>query len=222
MKKLLFVATILSGSIGFGSAVSAADFVESVAVDWSGFYLGAHAGWTQADVEDTYDLVVPFDFTADGFMGGALAGYNFQTGNLVLGLEGDVSFGSVSEEALCDGTTTPVCGGSGTNPDFDLDTMGSLRGRIGFAMDQLLIYGTAGVGLADASVSDPLQGGDDSKTHWGFVVGGGGEWMIMENASIRLEYLYGNYESKNYALVTTPDEIDFETHSIRAAFNWHF
>jgi len=222
MKKLLFAAALLSAPFGFGSAASAADIAEPAAVDWSGFYLGVHAGWTQANVEDSYDLVVPFDFNADGFMGGALAGYNIQTGNVVFGLEGDVSFGSVSDKGLCDGTTTPACGGSGTNPDFDLDTTGSLRGRLGFAMDQLLIYGTAGVALADASVSDPLQGGSDSKTHWGYVVGGGGEWMIMENASIRLEYLYANYESKNYALVTTPDEIDFETHTIRAAFDWHF
>ena len=222
MKKFLIAATALGGLMGFVGSASAADYADPVSYDWSGFYIGAQAGWTQADVEDTYDLVTPFDFTADGFLGGALAGYNFQTGNLVLGAEADISFGSVSETALCDGTTTPICLGSGTNPDFDLGTVATIRGRLGYAMDQVLFFGTAGVGFADAKVSDPLQGGSDSKTHLGLVVGGGAEWMITQGASIRLEYLYGDYESIDYALVTSPDAIEFETHSIRAAFNWHF
>jgi outer membrane immunogenic protein len=192
------------------------------AVDWSGFYIGGQGSWTSVNVTHTYDLVTPFNFNASGFSGGPVAGFNYQTGSWVLGLEGDVNFGNVSGTGLCDSTTVPACAGSGTNPTFNLRTTGTVRGRVGYAIDELLLYGTAGVGIADVSVSDPLQAGTDSKTHLGFVGGAGAEWMVTHGVSLRLEYLYSRYSTINYALVTTPDSVGFDSHSVRAALNIHF
>ena len=222
MRNLLFASAMIIAALAGPPCVQASDLSSAPVVDWKGFYIGAQGGWTSANVTDTYDLVTPFNFSANGLQGGPVAGYNYQSGNMVLGLEGDVSFGSVSATALCNGASVPVCAGSGTNPTFNLRTTGTVRGRIGYAVDQVMFYGTGGVGIADVSVSDPLQAGTDDKTHVGFVAGAGAEWMITQSTSLRLEYLYSRYPTINYALVSTPDSIGFDSHSVRAALNFHF
>lgn len=222
MKTLLFASATIVAALALAPSVQATDLTSAPAVDWTGFYVGAQGSWTSANVTDTYDLVTPFNFTASGISGGPVAGYNYQSGSMVLGLEGDVSFGNISATALCNGGTVPICAGSGTNPTFNLRTTGTVRGRIGYAVDQVLFYGTGGLGIADVSVSDPLQGGTDGKTHVGFVAGAGAEWMITQGASLRLEYLYSKYPTIDYALVSTPDSIGFDSHSVRAALNFHF
>jgi opacity protein-like surface antigen len=60
---------------------------------------------------------------------------------------------------------------------------------------------TAGVAFADVKVTDPLQGGADSKNHTGLTVGGGLEWAATRNLSVRAEYLFTYYNDRNYALV---------------------
>lgn len=222
MRNLLFTSATIFAALATAPCMQAADMSSAPAVDWTGFYIGAQGSWISANVTDTYDLVTPFNFSANGLQGGPVAGYNYQSGNMVLGLEGDVNFGNVSATALCNGASVPVCAGSGTNPTFNLRTTGTVRGRIGYAVDQVLFYGTGGVGFANVSVSDPLQGGTDGKTHVGFVAGAGAEWMITQGASLRLEYLYSRYPTINYALVSTPDSIGFDGHSVRAALNFHF
>lgn len=228
MRPLLLAGVSAIAFASYGANAEAADLMDMPTIhDWSGLYLGGHIGGTFADVEDEYDFntvrSASFSFDADGFVGGVQGGYNIQSGSLVLGIEADISFGSIEGTGLCNGSTTPACGtGTGTNPSADIDWVSTVRGRVGVAMDQILLFATAGVGFADASVVDPAQRGSDSHTHTGFVAGGGVEWMMSPNISLRADYLYGNYETISYALVSTPDAIGFETHTIRGGVNWHF
>jgi outer membrane immunogenic protein len=102
------------------------------------------------------------------FLGGLHLGYNWQNGNLLYGAEGDISFGD--------------------------DTVGTIRGRLGFAGPALALYGTAGVAITD----------DDE----GLVAGGGVEYKIAERTSVGVEALH-------YAL-----DDDFTV--IRGRLTWHF
>jgi outer membrane immunogenic protein len=188
---------------------------------WAGVYLGAHAGWSGADVDHVYDTGTiqenAFGYDTSGFMGGVYAGYNFQAGNIVVGIETDWSWSNVDGTGLC----VAACPGTGTNPTFHLDTTGSVRGRLGYAVDKSLWFATAGVAFAKSDVSDPLQGGDDGKQHVGLIVGGGAEFKVARDISARAEYLFSDYGEKNYALVTTPDRIGFDTHTARVGITWH-
>jgi outer membrane immunogenic protein len=211
LKLALLGATFLLGAAGVASAAdvyqrgSIKDTGEAYlpAITWTGFYAGVHAGGAfggevEVDVEgdDTFDL-------DSAFTGGVHVGYNWQTpSNLVLGVEGSISL--LGLEAS-----------DGNNPEFT-DYVASLRGRLGYAFGDNLLYGTGGlafVGYAD-DVADELE--DD--TELGFVVGGGWERKISDNVSFGVEGLYYNFESDD--LAGNNVETDFWT--VTARLNYHF
>src|SRR4051812_26482961 len=92
----------LSTAIGFSATCRAADLVETPVYDWSGFYIGVHAGYGDPNYDGVFDssnlpaepsgAAFAKDITADGFIGGIHAGYNVQTGKLVWGVEADATF----------------------------------------------------------------------------------------------------------------------------------
>ena len=189
--------------------------------DWSGLYGGLHLGWGFADADYVAGVGGAFgtnNIDADGIIGGGLLGLNFQTGNIVFGIEGDISFGDINGR---NGITAPPV----TATDrFETDFIATIRGRAGYAWDNILLFATAGVGFADAEIKDSFQVGPSttSKNHTGFVVGGGLDWAYSQNLSARLEYMYGNYNKKNYTVGGTPDSLEFDTHVVRAAVNFNF
>jgi outer membrane immunogenic protein len=186
---------LMSSMLAFGaSAANAADLYKGGSlkdapeymppISWTGFYFGGHAGVAFDDNEycevkdeptpvPTSNLVaVPPPLPSkceDGdnlFLGGVHAGYNWQKdGNLVLGIEGDISFGD------------------------DIDYLASIRARAGLALDQLLIYGTGGV--AFLGVEDEFN---DSDTLTGWVAGLGAEYKLSSNLSAGVEGLYYSFD----------------------------
>lgn len=182
--------------------------------NWSGFYIGGHAGggWSEFDTRwDPLPSVASFGaypFTAShnnsGFVGGAHAGFNWQVQNWVFGVEGDWSWSELSNTVT--GSLVPVTPG---NPAAITLTGGfnwlaSARGRVGFlAAPQMLVYGTGGVAFADidatGSLSIPaapyLSSASSSDTRTGWVIGGGFEWMATSNWLFRVEYLYYDFGS---------------------------
>ncbi len=214
-------------AVAMGASVTRADDNEtlSTAYDWTGLYIGAHGGGVWGGAEVASDQFVgpggPFvsgDFSVSGLTGGALVGHNFQFKNFVFGLEGDASYGDV------DGNDTIA----GTNYDFEVNISGTVRGRFGYVINELYLYGTAGVAFADVKVSDNTGiTGSDRQLNIGFVVGGGLEYAISENLHIRGTYLYTNYgtQENNLPGPAAPgffDRADFETHTVRAAIIWNF
>ena len=141
MKSLLLSAAVLFAMSSI--PLEAADIsMEPEAYDWSGFYIGAHAGYGGTDVigkYDTGDIVSPdqsflndgagpFDMNVDGLFGGVQAGINWQSGSFVIGLEGDVSFVDWSNQIESDADTDEVV-------SSETDFVATLRGRAGFALD---------------------------------------------------------------------------------------
>ena len=208
--KIAVVASI----VGFTGAAAAAD--------WSGFYAGAYGESATVDIVHDYDLDVEFGYTATGMGGGLLVGYNVQSGNIVYGLEADINFGGATGSGLCDGGTTPSCAGSGSEPAFTLDQVMALSMRVGVVSGDLLYYGAVGVSQADVTVIDTLQPATVEETHSGYVAALGVEWMMQDNLSVGAEYQYGTYETLSYPLVTSPDEVGFETGSIKVSVKYRF
>jgi outer membrane immunogenic protein len=203
MRKAFLVAALLGAAWTFTTAANAADPAPECADNWSGFYFGGHAGYAFGD-SDTVGVVGDADW--NGFLGGPLAGYNIQFCNFVLGLEVDAGFGDVDDSV-----------GAITNIDIDMN--GHARVRLGLPFDNVMPFVAAGLAIADVDLQ--VGAASDSHTHLGFSVGGGIDFMATENIVIRAEYLFDDYESKNYA-VGGGVSVDGYTHTIRGAIIWKF
>jgi outer membrane immunogenic protein len=203
MKKLLL------GSVAFvaliaATAASVADMglpVKGRALEpewnWSGFYAGLNAGYARANTVWN-DLNETFSFGGDavnestnGFIGGGQIGYNWQFRHAVFGLEADFNYVSVKQTTILFPTGQPFI------PIRDsIPWLGTVRGRAGLAVDNVLTYLTAGLayGRTDHSVSDILPNPgtteDFSATKIGAVAGVGIEYGLDPHWSIKTEALY--------------------------------
>ncbi|HHI81812.1 MAG TPA: porin family protein, partial [Rhizobiales bacterium] len=161
--------------------------------DWTGPYVGAVAGVVCMDTEYTPSVGPDPELSGCGFSGGAVGGYNFQFNKAVVGIEGDWTFGGHTASNTLDAVK------------YSIDWQSSLRARAGWlASDETLIYATAGVswmrGTMDALVGPGSVPMHATKTHTGFVVGGGMEHAFSKSLHGRIEYLYANYNNKLYDL----------------------
>jgi outer membrane immunogenic protein len=149
---------------------------------WTGVYVGGQIGYEWGREPTTIVSSSP-----SGVVGGAHIGYNYQISQFVLGLEGDVNGSSYKGSAL-----------SGFGPSVlstQIPIDGSVRGRVGVAFDRALFYGTGGVAFADLKDSFLTPGGFGSLSRGrvGWTVGGGVEYAITNNWSVRAEYRYTDY-----------------------------
>jgi len=218
LKKILWIG---AAWIALAGSAQAADIEAPIAAyDWSGFYVGAHLGygWGTDDTETTFPSA--FDHSIDGVIGGLHAGYNFQSDSLVFGLEGDIDLSDIDGEGGCD-----------FNPfrcETDMDWLASLRARLGFASDQFLLYATGGVAFTDLEFAndDGLGSSDEqSESAVGFVVGGGAEYAVSDELSLRAEALYydfgkTDYEYDNAQGAEFESDLDFVV--VRGGLSWYF
>lgn len=145
---------------------------------WTGVYVGGQIGYEFGKDSNNF---YPSSTSASGVIGGAHIGYNYQlTNNLVAGLEGDVE--GTSTKAT---TVYPAFNGV-----YNEGTLGSLRGRVGYAFDRALFYATGGVAVG--GITDNYKGSAGVSTHTriGYTIGGGVEYAIDHNWSVRAEYRY--------------------------------
>lgn len=169
---LLVTAPVFAADLN--EPIPAAPYAAPVATgfDWTGAYVGANVGYTWANKpENTVK-------GADDVVGGVFGGYNYQMPNrVVIGGEGEVAYGG--SDPLATWTT-------------------AVRGRAGYAFDNLLVYGTVGglVGQGEMKVG----GASDTRTHVGYQVGGGIEAALTTNITARAEYLYTDTNNRNYGI----------------------
>lgn len=199
----------------------AADVTGSAGYDWTGLYLGAHGGyvWGEADVGYEGD---DGGGDLDGFWGGALAGYNFQTWSFVLGVEGDLGAGDVNGN----GAVTVPPPQPASYYTYDLDWNAHLRARAGVAVEKLLFFVSVGLAAAQHTLSveeNNQSHGDDSQTHYGWTIGAGVEYALTGNLLLRAEYLYDDYGSETYSDDAGDDyEVDLTAQTVRAALSYKF
>ncbi len=187
MKKLLLA--LILGSVS--TAALAADlpsrqappvFVPPPIFTWTGVYVGGQIGY-----EWGREPVTSFSSEPSGVVGGAHIGYNAQFNQFVYGLEGDVNGSSYS------GTARNFLGTASASTKIPVD--GSIRGRVGIAWDHYLFYATGGATFAQIKDSflTPVGFGAASNGRVGWTVGGGVDYAITNNWSVRAEYRYTDY-----------------------------
>jgi outer membrane immunogenic protein len=168
---------------------------------WLGPYVGANAGfqWT-SNIGG---------LSPSGFTGGIQGGYNWQSGPWVYGVESDFNLSSASDR---------FADFQFSNPWF-----GTLRGRAGYAINNVFVYGTAGLALGVSTVS---RGGlSNSSGHLGWTIGTGVEfglapWGLSPNWSAKVEYLYLGLSQD--AVVPASVSSNFHSNVLRFGVNYHF
>ena len=188
--------------------------IVSPATNWSGFYIGAMGGYGSENTSD--------QFAIKGGFGGGTVGYNWQFGQFVAGIEGDGAFADINN------SVTQVFPGVGSlTASAKVDALATIRGRFGVAFDQVLLYGTAGLALADTKISASGLGLNlsDSQTMTGWTAGAGIEWMFMPRWSVKAEYLYRSFGSQTFFASQVPGGISTGTLNINSGqvgINYHF
>jgi outer membrane immunogenic protein len=218
--------------------LAARPYVKAPIVDpvwsWTGFYVGANGGYswgrsrtdvsyfntpTGAPIAPPAGSITSAAFDMNGGIAGAQAGYNWQNGNWVYGIEGDLQWSGERGSALYScapaaGPVPGVCnplltfllpgtvGGTTLAIDQKLQWFGTLRGRVGIlATPKVLFYGTGGLAFGEIKTTGTMTGLDgfslpitsvasNSTTRAGWTLGVGVEGKITQNWSAKLEYLY--------------------------------
>src|SRR5260370_29496811 len=175
---------------------------------WTGPYAGAFGG---------YGWSTSGGLDAKGGFGGGQIGYNIQTGSLVLGIEGDIAGGDISQTAQA----VNVFGVPFTTA-FTNDALASLRGRAGLAYNTWLFYGTAGGGWRNNKICGNLGGLPFSSEGWlsGWSAGAGVEWSFAPTRSTKFQYLHYGLGAPN-SLGTVPSgKVDIDT--LKIGINYLF
>ena len=200
--------------------------------NWTGFYVGATAGYADGD-HGSDDLAGAFLGYPDlaygqsrGFAGGGTLGVNRQSGSLVYGLEADISW-LTNETNFVD----PNAGINNFYPSTTnrLNFLGTARGRLGLAVDNTMIYGTAGYaygGVENTARYNSLlfptnntPNFDVKSTRSGWVVGGGVEHAFAINWTLKGEALYAELEPKDAVWISPGSQVFPANASYHEKFN---
>ena len=165
--------------------------------NWAGAYAGVNPGYQWGDTTNN-------PTNPSGLAGGVQLGYNWQSGAFVFGGETDLQISGA------DDTFAPW---KFSNPWF-----GTLRGRAGYAVNNVLFYGT--LGLAYGGVRGEVVGLSESKTHIGWTAGAGVEVGLNPAWSARAEYLYIDLSDRAYTITGVKNGV--ESNLLRFGVNYHF
>jgi len=192
--------------------------------NWTGCYLGGHAGGAWGDKSWTF---VPSGLDAgshdvDGWFGGGQVGCDFQFGNWVIGAEGSYSWANINGSHA---------GNAIDPPNFvshsEIDSIGTAAGRLGFASNNWLFYGKGGGAWVRDRFFVTRDGGpslccDERRTRSGWLVGGGVEYAFAPNWSAKVEYNFIDLGNKTAFAGTVPTDISQEIHTVKFGLNFRF
>jgi outer membrane immunogenic protein len=188
-----------------------------VIYDWTGIYGGTHVGaglledqvttttTTLLEPSGTQTKLSPFSV-----VGGAQVGFNYQIQQVVIGAEGTFTWSNISGTETMPALVAGVSEASTSTPRW----YATATGKFGFAANDFLFYAKGGAAWMSANYTQAVAAGGGnvssqtlSDTRSGFTVGGGMEFGMTENLSLRVEYDYLNFGTKNYnfnSLTVTP------------------
>lgn len=251
MKKLLIVG--FSIAVLSGAPALAADMPLKApppvvpATNWSGFYLGVVAGGEFANTSTDFVFAnipglpgTPTRVSPNGSGGliGAEAGYNYQIGKFVGGIEGDVDYARITGQ----GTSVSPNGFFMAPTQQKINLVGTIRGRVGvLATNDLLIFATGGAAFGDVSmttaflptgilggncINSSCGNGAVSATKVGATVGGGLEYALSNRITVKAEYLYVDLGHTStifpitLAVSTMAANSSYQEHVVRAGLNF--
>jgi outer membrane immunogenic protein len=196
-------------------------------VSWTGLYIGGHVGgaWSEIDWSNINLTGERFNKSDSGFMGGGQIGYNYQIGNLLLGVEATISGADLSRDFRSIVVPTARFGA-------DINTIATVTGRFGFVSDQWLFYGKAGWAGAQVDFSGRNTALHDSFAfdNWrnGWTLGAGLEYKINRIMSVGVEYSFIDLDSERdsgftrIGLPVTLRDHDLQVQSVTARLNFQF
>jgi high affinity Mn2+ porin len=167
--------------------------VQAQSSNWGGWYAGAQVGYAPGNASATITQSVPIgSSTTFGRLDGGLHfGYNeIFSSRLIVGAEADISFPDFFEDGAAFSTGTP----RGDTITENIDFVSTLRGRLGYASNRWLLYGTGGVApsqvrfIERAATTDPAH--HILRFHAGWTLGAGVEFALAPDWSARVEYRY--------------------------------
>jgi outer membrane immunogenic protein len=197
--------------------------------NWTGIYFGFNGGYTfgQSTPMSLYsDSYTAFNYDANGGLGGLTAGAQIQSGHTVIGVEGDIDWASISGSSsgpiFLNGNILGTATLSST-----VNSISTLRTRIGYASNNWLIYGTGGIAVTNEKTTltgatficgAPNAFGSNppctslSDLHLGLAAGAGVEYGITENLSAKAEYTWVGAGAVN----------TLKENMLRVGVNWRF
>jgi outer membrane immunogenic protein len=240
VKKALLTITLVAfaaaGAAGAADLPVKAPPMAPVPYNWTGCYVGIEGGGNWGRSNHTAvtpnpannDRPIDKAFDLSGVLVGGTLGCNYQASNWVFGIENDLSWTNKSGSAP-DIPPFNIAATSQTSERW-IDT---LRGRLGVAWDRVLFYGTGGAAFAGTAVNicAPRACAGDSQSRTGWVAGGGVEYAVWQNLSLKLEYLHADFGTGRYINppVTTPAggtivtrDVRLTDDIVRAGLNWRF
>ncbi|WP_439601956.1 outer membrane protein [Devosia sp.] len=193
---------------------------------WDRTYIGAQLGIAGLNSDWTIDDFV-FDLddvslTDTCLVLGVFAGHDVQMDGFVLGAEADFNF------LDCNDSETFISDGEGLTVSASVDAIGSLRGRVGIPVDNLLFYATAGIAVGTATVSYATSdyvvpaGSDAHDLKLGLVAGAGVEAMVTDTVGVRLQGLYYNFGSHTFDAEFGSYKADLSAFALTAGVTWKF
>jgi outer membrane immunogenic protein len=230
------IGTALALAVILAPVTAVADGPGSSVFNWTGLYIGAHAGAerTQEHFKSTGGPAgyATGNLASTSWALGAQLGYNYQIGQLVLGAQMDVSWhgGSSRKNINLAPGVTESFGQQGYPLHYGL---ASWRPRIGWAVDRYMFYGTAGLARGNSRHIEAFTspaGYERKVGHnniWGWVAGGGVDYALNQNWSIGAEYLYYNIgrfvlDTPGPVLPASSTKYDNTDHVVTTKLNYRF
>jgi outer membrane immunogenic protein len=271
MKKILLTGAALATLIGTPAlaadmAVKAPPMPAPVpAWSWTGFYIGVNAGYAWGDSNHNSILSCPgavgtctYSIPANlatvtaaasgsvrpqSFTGGGQAGYNWQAGAWVYGVETDLSAFKLKGSRAAAGPFPAAASSFAVGTSLEADGLFTARARLGVLITPAaLLYATGGLAVtelklantfADNFTPQTLGASSNNVTKAGWAVGGGVEWKFVPQWSAKLEYMYVDFGSVSTTLVTNnafafpfvnsmSTSADLKANIVRVGLNYQF
>jgi outer membrane immunogenic protein len=234
MTKNIIFGAVIALVLG-PTAVSAADLpmkarpIPIPIYDWTGFYIGVAGGGSLGStthIDAATGLGDTLGYNVRGGLVGGTLGYNWQVSGFVFGFEGDASWVGEYGSHLDDGFV-----GNPAVTSFTKETwVATARGRAGYAVDNLLFYGTGGyaaagveAGVKDSGTNAVLASATSTRSGW--TAGGGLEWGFAPNWSAKFEYLYMKFDSVAFNTLAGEgprSSVPLDDNVVRAGINYRF
>ena len=243
MKKTVLMSAIALGAMAAtasaadmpmrGSAVAPAPYLAPL-FTWTGFYLGVNAGaaWHGNDqcpglygyssgvIGSRVSAFAPACNSSNtSFMGGVQAGFNWQMGTMVVGLEGYVNWiGNDNKRGFNNyAVGSTILGVSSYNLDGNPQSnmLGSIRGSLGWSFDRAMLYVTGGAAFRNSGSDEVVNAYNSNgvnvasytvnsgRNNVGWALGGGLEWAFTNNVSLKLEYLQSQFNAGDGVYLTS-------------------
>lgn len=201
---------------------------------WTGLSLGIAGGdgWANSRQTDSGlpggggggggPPVADGSYSPSGGVFGGTLGYDWQQAHWVLGIEADYSWSGIAGSSNSCGASSPAPHACGAT----LDSFGTLRGRVGYALGATgnwLPYATGGLAAGEVHAWDSLLPSSGDAFQVGWTAGGGVESALTHNWSAKVEYLYLDLGSQTFDVAPgVPEKVSFKTSIIRAGLSYEF